>query len=294
MRINALTNNDIESIYELTYKYQMLKQEAALGDYGLPQQLPDNAYMAFEKVKQELNSKLDDVLPDFQRVFSDWLEHHITMAGEDLFLSIWEDTQGGIYSAKSYSALLKIFTEDEIKEVLVESNTELAQYNTLEEIVDYTETLSFSEEIALFKQVKDTLAQHPALSQIVEDRVVQEEGNYYDETAIGDVQSMLDKIENAYGWKSEASLDDRIIIFQEALTTAHNNGSMAEYLLADPGAVEFLSRLSNDPIYAEKWNQDLAKLLGYPVGSRLAPKQEWFSAHLKKAIKMIASLLKRA
>lgn len=296
MRINAeLTRQDLEAIYELTYKYQMLKQEAALGDYGIPQQLPDNAYIAFEKIKQELNQKLEDSYYTLRSTFDQWLEHHVEQADQDLMEYAYDEIIGNVRGATDYNTLAQIVGEDELVIVMTETNPELAQFTTLEEIIDYTETLDPTAESALFKAIKTYFAESPNINEIANERYYQlQELNDYSGSAIGDVQNMLDRIETE--WIS-SSLDDKIQIFQEALTTAHNNGSMAEYLLrhdglADVNAVLFLSQLSNDPAYAAKWNQDLAKLLGYPVGSRLAPKQEWFSAHLKKAIRMIAALLR--
>ena len=48
--LSTVTTQELEDIYELTYKLQMLEQEQALGDYGIPQTLPDPAYMEIHKM----------------------------------------------------------------------------------------------------------------------------------------------------------------------------------------------------------------------------------------------------
>lgn len=75
---------------------------------------------------------------------------------------------------------------------------------------------------------------------------------------------------------------DKIKLFQEALTVMHNNGEMAEYLLDDPDAGEILNRLSAGE-HVEEWDRELSKLLGYPLGSKMVPKSDWYvPAFLKK------------
>jgi len=73
----------------------------------------------------------------------------------------------------------------------------------------------------------------------------------------------------------------------------HNNGSMAEYLLDDINAVDILDDLSSGE-NVDEWNQDLSRLLGYELGSRTSPKQEFFVPafvkHIKQALKLIADI----
>lgn len=285
----TLSHRDLEDIYELTYKYQMLKQEAALGDYGLPTQLPDQAYIALERIKQDLSTKFSEALPIMQEVFSGWLEHHVEQAGQELFEGLWAEIQHSIRSATSYAELQNIFNEDELREAFVGVDSRLEEYSTVQEMIDYTETLGPVEESALFKGIKTYLAEHPELNEIVEERVAEQQEDYHSESAIAGVQDSLDDIEYAMG----ADLDFQIEAFQKALTTAHNNGSMAEYLLSDPYAARFLSELSAGP-HVDEWNAELSKLLGYPLGSRSAPTQEWYTmSHLRRAMLMLASLTQR-
>ena len=203
--LSTVTTQELEDIYELTYKLQMLEQEQALGDYGIPQTLPDPAYMEIHKMEGQLAALLESAKNNMVATYGDWLEDHFGYAMEQ---------------AREDVAEFSDEPEDEDEDVVIER-----------------------------------------ADQYLED------GAYYD------VQIMQMKLSDE--WQG-ANLSDKIIMFQEALTTMHNNGSMAAYLLDDQNAVQILDDLSAGP-EVPYWNRDLANLLGYEIGTRSAPRQEWFS-----------------
>lgn len=67
-----------------------------------------------------------------------------------------------------------------------------------------------------------------------------------------------------------APLSDKIIGFQIGLTTMHQSGPMASYLLNTFGdiAVEVLDQLSSDK-YVSQWNKELQQSTGIRVGASI-------------------------
>jgi hypothetical protein len=80
--------------------------------------------------------------------------------------------------------------------------------------------------------------------------------------------NVLPEIKSAPG----ASIGEQIIKFNLALTTAHGDGTMADWLL---GVEEGTGQAILDELAAgnqvAQWDQDLAKMLGYEPGTRFAP-----------------------
>jgi len=86
-------------------------------------------------------------------------------------------------------------------------------------------------------------------------------------------KSLVDEITDAEEMLSRlvagqySDMGDRIVLFQEGLTTAHHHGTMADHLLgvAFGGGKELLDLLSNSP-EAEEWDKELTQVLGHPPG----------------------------
>lgn len=306
---DEITRQDITDIYELTYKYQMLKQEAALGGYGVPTILSDAAYMEFEKIKGELSQKLDTAYDRLTSVYRDWIYHHQAGAEEDLSNSTYDDVLEQISSASDYSDLLNIFSEDELREVLVKEVKEHISVASEYEDTDYAaldpDSMTFAELTALpfvapggtyhqgfFDDLVSTLERHPAVDDIVNERMDADRYDFFNSSELASVMNMSDELENEWE-KLPEGLDTDILLFQKALNIAHNNGSMAEYILEERGvpdreAKDFLSDLSENPEHAEKWDKEVSRLLGYPVRTRIVPKDDWFvSSRLKIAIQAL-------
>lgn len=330
---NELTQQDVAGIYELTYKYQMLKQEAALGDYGVPTILPDAAYMEFERIKGELSQKLEDAYGVFVRTYDSWIEHHQPGAEEDLSTSIYEHVMHELSLASDYPDLLNVFSEEELREVLAEEvKKHISWASKYEELpqdgTDYAtldpDSMTFAELTALpftgegtnrwrptpgdtllrpyqrsgfFNDLVSALESHPAIDDIVNDRMEVERDEFYSARQLTGVMAMLEALNDEWE-KLPEGLDKDIELFQEALNVAHNNGSMAEYILEvggqgpDRGAGEFLSDLSENPEHGEKWDKEISRLLGYPVRTRTIPKSDWFvSSRLKRVLQALAKVL---
>lgn len=321
---NEITRKDMEDIYELTYKYQMLRQEEKYGDQGLPQPLPDRAYMELARVSAELSNRLAEMFDRMIEVYEDWIEHHTQGADEELAESIQEDIEYDIGHVKTYNDIVEVLeswwgetsAEKKLRDTIADQaykNLETwRRYDAIEpEQQEYYNSLDFNrmtleqllevpfvkEDQGFFGDVRDALLDRNDIYEIVNERLEAERESYYQETALGGAIDMLDKLR--YEWEElPDGLDKDILLFQEALTTAHNNGSMAEYLITNRGypdrdAVEFLHELSAGP-HVDEWNRELSQMLGYPLGSRSAPTQEWYTmSHLRRAMLMLASLTQR-
>jgi len=104
-------------------------------------------------------------------------------------------------------------------------------------------------------------------------------------TAYGAIENMRQRLN---GWPSDT--DGKVIMFQEALTTAHNNGAMAIYLINDDNAVALLGQLS-DGLGVEEWNADLSKVLHREPGSTTTPQPvQWFSTACRRLARIIQLL----
>ena len=265
-------------IYELTYKYQMLKLESGRGDYGLPTQLSDTAYIRFEQIKDSLNKKLNKIYPELIDTYEYWLDSHSwdDLTADDFAWDIYTqmlDLKGdyplhpdlfirdiaNIIGPHDEDSLLK-YLEDEFRKYVANfSNAELREEieaSNIDELHEYTDKLYPSE-------VEDLVDMF--IKEVGYPLAVKSGGEYYEE-----LKEVYSRIENVYtrllNWDSY-DLDEKILIFQEALTTAHHNGSMATWLFEDDDAVEFLENLSS--VDTTKWDEELTSWLGYELGSRL-------------------------
>jgi len=353
----SLTTEDLEWIYELTYKHQMLSQEEKLGGDGLPQTLPDAAYMEKARIEQDLTSALDLAQQEMIETYQDWLEHHYEMNHETASETAREVEYNSLLDMDPQE-LAQRFDEQTVRTTIIEESAEYIRRQLMydieeegediayrkkpveEEEDEYAERIKYLDSFAS-KNAQEYQKQMPfvegpewveqesktieeeltdrmrALSiddDLMDDALDQDRRNIIDElmnfVEENDLQELTDEltqdylIETAYPNVEEMKLkledewdgsdfSKKIILFQEALTTAHNNGSMAEYLLDNRNAVALLDELSEGQD-VEKWNQDLSKLLGYEMGSRMAPKQEWFVPafvkHLKQALKLMSDI----
>lgn len=75
-------------------------------------------------------------------------------------------------------------------------------------------------------------------------------------STIARIQRMSDRLKNQSG-----SLSDRIVLFQEALNTAHNTGPMSDYLSNVGVTPWYLTDLSSDT-NVTRWDDELEKIFG--------------------------------
>lgn len=368
-----ITEAEMERIYELTYKYQMLKQELSMGDFGLPQPLEDKAYIEFHRVSQELEHALNETYEAIVDTYDSWINEHLPDNDEfentayreiketleqylieDALEYVMGNDKNAIadflqktldekfdeldeydkfkYAGKDYKEYSRYteleekrkedveyyktpgderldkyeerikyldkfskrmaqmiqrqmpFMEEEWAEPEEEGNIELPTIFDL----SYDQLIAFIEEEDLEEEVKDKIMEEHVSEEMVEEHVEGLKDEYFSETALGSVNDMKERYEEDY---PKADLDEKILLFQEALTTMHNNGEMAEYILKSKDSIEFLQALSNGK-GLESWERDLTKTLGYPPGSRLAPKQEWFSSAMNRMSKVLEILKK--
>jgi hypothetical protein len=90
------------------------------------------------------------------------------------------------------------------------------------------------------------------------------------------LQQLVPKIQDTYqqilNAKASKDIQEKIITFQLGLTTAHNSGTMADYLLfeeeeIEPGkGKEILDQISAGP-KVDQWNDYITALIGKPIGA---------------------------
>lgn len=280
-KISTVDIKTIEELYEMIYKYQTLRQEAKMGDYGLPQQLSDLAYLEFEKLSYTLDKVLENVLEEFAREYWDWLGIHPEYTAEGAFRDFIEF---GMYPGEDRPATLR-----DVIELGIVSKEEVDEYMkkypdiNIEDIMDsdyYTRVLLYDlkDVIAgryregkyddIFEQVVDSWRKDPD----------------HPGKTFFDVERMyLDLIEGL-----EAPLDEKIKVFNLALNVAHHSGEMADHILSGmPWENEKILEDLSEGAGVERWDYDLQKLLGYPPRSRL-PETKLYG-HLNKAFQILDS-----
>jgi len=326
-----IETQDLENIYEWTYKYQMLQQEERLGDYGLPQVLSDKAYMEKFKLETLLEEKLDNVYEKMYNVYENWINAHepldsdfeqnareywnsrrhdfekgydsladlADLIGEDSVIETVRDFLSEIYKEEHpeedpYDAWIRYLDSITAKKAQQEEFEfmQLPEFAPGEPVKPIEEmSLEELQELPSFENYKeeilDEIEKQSYFDTFIEEQAEAERENYDQDTALGDVKEMFE------GLKEWDTLDikGKIILFQEALTTMHNNGEMAQYLLDSRDAVEILNGLS-EGVDVPEWDYTLSKMLGYPLGSKLsAPTQEWFIPAALNRIAFVISML---
>lgn len=270
-----LSEQKLEDIYELTYKYQMLTQEQSIGDYGLPQVLNDRAYIEVEKLKHNLEIKLDEALEISNDSFFEWCVAHnrgaVTRAND----LVNEEKEVELYTMpidKVFNIIGPYWTSCGIEDSGV----------SLEELK--SDDLS-QERKELFIE---TAVKYAPLgsSDDVEVRYQQ----LFEEEKLGGVNKVSDELEN---W-SGLDINNKIILFQKALHTAHYSGDMVDHLVNSANPKQFLDTLSAGP-KVEQWDWDVSRLLGYERGSRGPRGDEYYypkgsSGYLLNAMRMLGML----
>lgn len=250
-----LTEQQIADIYELTYKSQILNQEEALGDYGAPQVLPDAAYLELLKIEDQLLRTLNRAMPEMWKVYHDWITKHNNYLWDMAVEYVAWDIHGGMMSR-----FFKV---------------------TLEEypwVADVFESVDLSEDVQLFpyelEEVEDIIKKSREGRQAIRERAQYEKEEHHPESLT--VENVEKKLRGA----DSLNLDEKVILFQEALHAAHWHGEMADHLLMSPTpdeelpdgwAKEILDKYS-EGANVEQWNADLTKILGYEPRSRLRRK----------------------
>lgn len=167
---------ELEDIYELTYKYQMLQQEESLGDYGLPQPLPDRAYMELHKIEPALDNILEDVRDKIINIYDQWIEDH--EPSESQFREMAEDDANEWFSYEANIAdFIDIFGEDTVKEVLItivddydlyaDLNIVEDDYRTEEDVLEFRR--KYLEQLELTAQRQKVLPLGPLDPDVEED-----------------------------------------------------------------------------------------------------------------------------
>ena len=203
--------------------------------------------------------------------------------GEDLEEDPYDAWIKYLDSIKAKKAQQRQFEFMDEEEVTPEGLRKPLSEMTLEEIAELP--IYQENEGNILDKIAEESYWDTAMEQEAEQLMEYEEED--DDSPYSAVRQMREAMEEWDG----LSTGDKIILFQEALTTMHNNGEMAEYLLNDPGAVRILDQLSAGPDVPE-WDRALTKVLGYPPGSRFKPQSpDWFvPAALKHLAAVIAML----
>lgn len=322
-----LDQDDLQDIYELTYKYGWIKAMERANDGWLP----DRAYMEKAKIEDILEGAIDYGLEEMLNAYADWLqfheredwiealkEHSIT-AMLVIFADYWKldlddaivETivdylgQGSdnpdryfLYNEEDPTYLAETFgegfikwkadqatTEEEGQKYLTMleelSSQEIAEfveqgqypskenYGIWEEFIDYIieeQGWSLKEWVEGMGSTKDVIETFPHAIENNIDYLLNIAYDKYLERFPG-LDKEIEGIRKMYDILQEvdqsSSIDEKIITFQEGLTTAHHHGTMADHLLGvQPGhGKQILDTISSGPNMKE-WNKELESTLG--------------------------------
>lgn len=129
-----MLTQDLEQIYELTYKYQILSQEAKRGDWGSPQVLNDSAQMALLKISDSLRRYLLSACKQMVEAFEEWVTEHESVVMTDVTTDIESLLEEGDEQLRSELSGVPV---EQVRHMSVqEILTEMQQNGTLDDIVD--------------------------------------------------------------------------------------------------------------------------------------------------------------
>ncbi len=261
--MDTIGQNEIRTFYELSYKYQMLKKEMEIGDYGLPQPLPDRAYVEFQRVQTALSEMLSVLQKKMVAGFDSWIaahgDKHFGMEDEEdpriSILDHWSN-YSNIWRALRY---INIDEADMVQ--MARDMVPAAQDMGIKDLI-HDETV--------YQDLLDALRtdDHPVFEALAGPAKKEQRELYEEEHNYREIEKVLGKLENDWDHSLEPeALNHNFQLFHEALTTAHESGQMVDYIIEGWGALELLNALSAGE-GVDEWDEDLRKLLGYPVRSR--------------------------
>jgi len=329
-----LTYDELQQIYELTYKYGWIvaeERDQAHPDYPNLAVLPDRAYLEKLKIEDRLKPWIEYGLEEVTQTYEWWLSEHKEEGWIDGLLEVWEgmgidNVLFNFYAWQmQYQPYLYEFVvehlggdrgilEAEDPESIIdgygESFLEEQFWPTLtgEDLDKADETWTSAKEAYdeghANKLIIDTYELYPnmldwMISGAGWNGVEHLEGIYGVNDLLGTfanvfvendteflklmykvylnrfsgLDDQIVQIEKTFDEVAEkqsqgTSLEDQVLAFQYGLTTAHHNGTMADYLLnVGPGEGKvILDTISSGP-EREKWDWELEKILGHPVGA---------------------------
>lgn len=294
----TLSKDDLEYLYELTYKYgwiaaiereeKWLPDPAYLAkakiesefkpfmDYALEE--IENAYAVWLDFHEKpgwvksmyeyyLESSLEDLLSDLDRwgITLDFYEIVANEIGNRTYL----EQEGVEYLSEIYG---EAFIENKLQMDIAElGDEEIVYYITNNDLKndlinwlldDWGWTLKeHLQEIYRPEDLEDAYKGliEQNLEYLLEDAYVKYLNHFPGlEDEIEEIRRVKDEVIDQ---SLDAPLQDQIIAFQIALTTAHHHGSMADHILDVPSGEgkRILDKLSSDE-NVEKWNKDLAQV----------------------------------
>lgn len=290
--MTKLTVQELERIYELTFKYGWLEAEERQEGW-----LQDTAYQEKARIEGELGPLINSALDKMVGIYEWWLENHQkdgwieTM--KQAFFGDPEDLQFLIINFENWgeftNAVYVITSEIERNNPTIDEDLFTYALSTDDNGIAYI--------FFLLEEYYDTIVANA-------DKILGKLYNVWAKAfgvleAYPKVQQGYEDVQSAVG----SSLSERIVGFQIGLNTAHSTGTMADHLIegADrPGSgKEILDHLSSGPHLAD-WTQDLTSVLGYTpgMGQMYEDKPTYYEPelgrHLGKALEMLAKMEKTA
>jgi len=252
-----LTEPQLQRVYELTYKYGWLvsfeRQEGWLEDRANVEKL---------RIESEMGTSITQALDEIGREYADWLQFHTPdgwkaalLASDNMNIlvnfAVWDIP---MWWALLSNALMDVLPPEKQKEYhallfdlqLGQTSGDMVKNlldtfpNEIDQILRQTSFLDVAYTQYL-KRMEGLAATIPKLNRVYQD-----------------VQSAL----------QSNDLQNQIITFQYALTTAHSTGDMSDYILGLPageGKV-VLDRLSSGE-HKQEWDKDLEQVLGRKLAS---------------------------
>ena len=245
-----MTEAEIQYIYELTYKYGYITSDVRQG-IGLE----DNVNVERMRLEEELKPALSDGLAELENTFTDWIGFH----KRDGWIEAMTTSSGG----DIYTVIQQLFSwRVPFQPILYEFVAQNTSEGTAEQLKQF-----YPGEASLLSTYKDVFDDNlPQFLNQAYDLYLERFPGLEDKIAWAEIvhQDIIAAI--------NSDLNTQIITFQSGLTTAHQTGTMADYLLAVPQGEgqAILDKISSGPNKAT-WEREISKILGRPAGSAPRP-----------------------
>lgn len=290
--MTKLTIEELERIYELTFKYGWLEAEDRQEGW-----LPDAAYTEKYRIEGELGPLVNVALTKMSSIYEWWLENHKK--------DVWVETMKSAFFGNSEDLQFLILNFENWGEYnnavyIITSEIERHYTDIDEDLFTYalsTDDNDVANIFSLLDEYYDTIVENS-------DKILGKLYNLWAERfgvteAYPKVRAGYRDIQSAIG----SSLEDRIVGFQIGLNTAHATGTMADHLIEGaeiPGSGKaILDELSSGPHITE-WSQDLTSVLGHDPGQSpvYEDKPTYYEPelgrHLGNVIEILANMEKTA
>lgn len=271
-----MTTQELEKIYELTYKYGWIVSEERKENW-----LSDRAYIEKAKLEGELTTYIDYGLKELIEGFDAFVCGHADLTVAELY-NTFETAKSNVKYDGSYDAFFEFLEEWKMPNAEAFLDGVISKQITDANALDMT----YKELYNLYPEVFSYIAN--AIDEVIPELFYNQ---FRDTRQYSGSRKIIPKAYNKWLDMQSAlglPLNDKIIMFQDGLTFVHFNGSIVEYVLEEPTTTsrKVLDDLSAGP--KPEWDDYLQRVLGYNPTERIAMV---IIGKLQRAIQLISENL---